>query len=338
LRMKVRARSQELVQAILEGTPGDETLAEGTRFEQRFVIERLLGSGAMGDVYAGRDMETDQPVAIKLMRRWDGMSPTDVGRFAMEAAATAAVVHSAIVRTFHVDVTAAGRLYLVMELVSGQTLASVLLRGRFDAGQTARLGAVAADALAVAHRAGVIHRDIKPSNMMLTSVAPGLRILDFGVSKLAVPGNAYQTVAGQIMGTPQYMAPEQILGTGEVTGACDVYALGLVLYEMLTGEPTFIAKNLGDLLRAQMVDSPASLRERLGDAIPEELSALVAQCLEKDPMARPGAEDVARMLLILADSLQIVPLERIGAPRHAESLSASLNGQAPTIPAVNAAQ
>ena len=336
LRMKVRARSQELVQAILEGTPEDAALTEGCRFEQHFEIERVLGSGAMGDVYAARDLETEQEVAIKLMRRWDGMSPSDVGRFAMEAAATASVVHPAIVRTFHVDVTAAGRLYLVMELVSGQTLADALTRGRFDAAQVARFGAVAAEALAIAHRAGVVHRDIKPSNMMLTNLLPGLRILDFGVSKLAVPGNAYQTVAGQIMGTPQYMAPEQILGTNEATGACDVYALGLVLHEMLQGEPTFAAKNMGDLLRAQMSEAPPSLRMQFGDEVPEDLDQLIGQCLEKVPEARPSADELAAALGVLADSLHAPPLEKCGMPRHLRTGTKSPDVHAATIPAVNA--
>lgn len=332
LRMKVRAHSQELVQAILEGTPEDDALVPGSRFEQHFIIEKELGSGAMGDVYAARDVETDQPVAIKLMRRWEGMAPSDVGRFAMEAAATAVVTHAAIVRTFHVDVTSGGRLYLVMEFVTGQTLAQAVSLGRFDAAQSARFGAVAAEALAVAHKAGVVHRDIKPSNMMLTEKTPGLRILDFGISKLAVPGSAYQTVAGQIMGTPQYMAPEQILGSGEATGACDVYALGLVLHEMLRGEPTFSAKNLGELMRAQMTVVPSGLREQLGAEIPEELSLLVAQCLEKEADARPTAEDLARALRLIADSLGAESLEKIGPPRYKRN-EPKVDDLAPTISA-----
>ncbi len=338
LRMKVRARSQELMQAILEGVPDEETPAPGSRFEQRFVIERALGSGAMGDVFAGRDIETDQLVAIKLMRRWDGMSANDVGRFALEAAATAAVVHPAIVRTYHVDVTANGRIYLVMEFVRGQTLADALLRGHFDAAQTARFGAVAADALAVAHRAGVVHRDIKPSNMMLTTAAPGLRILDFGVSKLVAPGHGYQTVAGQIVGTPQYMAPEQILGTGDTTGAGDVYALGLVLHEMLRGKPTFSAKNMGDLLRAQMVDAPAVLHEEPGADIPENLSAIIAMCLEKDASERPSAQTLAATLQVIADEMHAGPLEEMGAPKIAHDTGAAIEVNAATIPAVNDAQ
>jgi len=335
LRMKVRAHSQELVQAILEGTPEDEVLVAGSRFEQHFLIEKSLGSGAMGDVYAARDVETDQPVAIKLMRRWDGMSPSDVGRFAMEAAATAVVMHPAVVRTYHVDVTSTGRLYLVMEFVAGQTLAQAISAGRFDAAQTARLGSIAAEALAAAHKAGVIHRDIKPGNMMLTNVAPGLRILDFGISKLAVPGSAYQTVAGQIMGTPQYMAPEQILGSGEATGACDVYSLGLVLHEMIRGEPTFPAKNLGDLMRAHMTVVPPALREQFGDEVPEELSQLVAKCLEKEATDRPTAEEMARALRNIADTLHAEPLEKIGSARHA-NIELKVDGMAATMNAVSA--
>jgi hypothetical protein len=332
LRWKVRDRSRELARALRGAARSEGEIRPGQRFEHRFDIEQHIGAGAMGDVYSARDHATGQPVAIKLLRRWEGMSPADIERFVAEAAAAATVVHPAIVRTYHVDVTEHGHFYLVMELVHGRTLAGELAAGRFDAGQAARLGAVVADALSVAHAAGVIHRDIKPGNLMLTTVAPGVRVLDFGVSKLADPESAAATFAGQIMGTPHYMAPEQIHGKGELTGACDVYALGQVLYEMLTGEPCFGGQTVQDVLRAHVADAPQSVRARTGsDRVPSDLSGLIQLCLSKDPRQRPDAATLAASLRVIADTLGTPPLESIGPPRHLSVLPEGLDGGAPTL-------
>ncbi len=312
LRWKVRERSRELARA-LRTAEGESELAPGARFEHRFEIDRIIGEGAMGDVYAGRDQATGQTVAIKILRRWEGMAPSDLKRFVAEAAAAASVVHPAIVRTFHVDVSERGQLYQIMELVPGHTLAHELLRGRYDAAQAARLGAVVAEALAAAHAAGVVHRDIKPSNLMLCSAPPGVKVLDFGVSKLVDDEHVGATIAGQVVGTPLYMAPEQILRAREVTGACDVYALGQVLYEMLTGEPSFAGRTVGEVLRAHVADAPMSVRSRAGH-VPDDLAGVLAQCLQKSPEARPSAEALAAALRVLADSQGAPPAERIGPP------------------------
>jgi serine/threonine-protein kinase len=317
LRVKVRDRSRELARALRDVSSSEAPLASGSRFEQRFDIEHPLGSGAWGEVYAGRDLASGQRVAVKILRRAEGLGPADANRFVAEAAAAASVVHPAIVRTFHVDITETGRLYLVMELVRGRTLAAELARGTFDAAQTARLGAVVAEALAVAHAAGVVHRDVKPGNLMLAAEAPGVRVLDFGISKLADGEHAGATMTGQMVGTPLYMAPEQIRGDGRVTGACDVYALGQVLYEMLTGAPCFGGKTVRAVLLAQLDDAPVSVRTRAGaDLVPDDLAALVAQCLEKAPERRPTADVLAAALRVIADTLSAPPLQEIGPPRH----------------------
>lgn len=334
LRWKVRDRSRELARALRSAARIEGELRPGDRFEQRFDIEHPLGAGAMGKVYSARDRASGQPVALKLLRRWEGMSPADLERFVAEAEAAATVVHPAIVRTYHVDVTETGCFYLVMELVQGRTLASELAHGTFDAGQAARLGAVVAEALASAHAAGVVHRDVKPANLMLTSAAPGVRVLDFGISKLMDAESAAATMAGQVVGTPQYMAPEQILGGAQVTGATDVYALGQVLYEMLAGEPCFGGRTVADVLRAQIGDAPLSLRARTDmDLVPADLSGLIALCLEKDPRKRPPADAVAASLRVIADSLSAARLEDIGPPRHprARPLPHDLDPAAPTI-------
>jgi len=313
LRSKVRDRSRELARALRKAT-GEIELSPGTKFEQRFQIDSLIGEGAMGDVYEGRDLATGQVVAIKLLRRWDGITSADLKRFVMEAGAAAAVVHPAIVRTFHVDVTEGGQLYHVMERISGRTLEQELAKGRYDAGQTARLGAVVADALAAAHAAGVVHRDIKPGNLMLCAGAPGVKVLDFGISKLHDEEHTGVTHAGQVVGTPLYMAPEQIMHGGTVTGACDVYALGQVLYEMLTGEPSFAGRTVGEVLRAHVSEGPASVRAK-GHSAPPELSELLRRCLSKAPEERPSADTLAACLRVIADSLGAAPVESIGAPR-----------------------
>ncbi len=313
LRWKVRERSRELARA-LRTAEGEMELAPGTRFEHRFEIASLIGEGAMGDVYSGRDQATGQTVAVKILRRWEGMAPSDLKRFVAEAAAAASVVHPAIVRTFHVDVSESGQLYQVMELVNGRTLANELARGRFDSAQTARLGSVVAEALASAHAAGVVHRDIKPSNLMLCATSPGVKVLDFGVSKLVDDDHVGATIAGQVVGTPLYMAPEQILRAGEVTGACDVYALGQVLYEMLTGEPSFAGRTVGEVLRAHVADAPVSVRSRAGH-VPDDLAGILAQCLHKAPHERPPAQALAAALRVLADSLGAPPAEALGHPR-----------------------
>ncbi|MBK8256573.1 MAG: serine/threonine protein kinase [Polyangiaceae bacterium] len=331
LRLRVRERSRELARAVRSVAQEETRLGEGALFEHRFEIDATIGAGAMGDVYRARGRASGQTVALKVLRRWDGIAAVDMERFVVEAAAAATVVHPAIVRTYHVDVAESGQFYLVMELVEGRTLASELLRGRYDAGQTARLGATVADALHAAHAAGVVHRDVKPGNLMVTSRAPGVRVLDFGISKLADTDVTGKTVAEKMVGTPEYMAPEQIVGGGEVTGACDIYALGQVLYEMLTGEPCFQGKTVGDVLRAHVNEAPMSVRSRSADGVPEDLAGLIRICLEKNPAQRPSAETLAASLRVIADALGAPKLEDIGPPRFIRILVQSPEVGAPTL-------
>src|SRR5262249_39398810 len=154
-----------------------------------------------------------------------------------EAAVVSSVKDPAIVMTNHLDVSEEGQLYQVMDYVDGITLQERLTRGVCQAGPGARIGAVIAKALAAAHQAGIGHHDIKPANVMLTATAPGVRVLDFGISKLVNDNTQVQvTEAQHLIGTPSYMAPEQIRNPAEVTPAADVYSLGVVLYEALGGK------------------------------------------------------------------------------------------------------
>ncbi|MGZ3408080.1 MAG: serine/threonine-protein kinase, partial [Polyangia bacterium] len=176
----------------------------------RFVVEEIIGQGGMGSVWAGVDKSSGARVAIKVIQATSSRQLDALRRFIREAGATATVNHPAVVRMLHVDVSDDGLLFQVQELVVGETLTR-RLGLPWPPGEAARLGAVLAEALAAAHAEGVVHRDVKPDNVMLTTTAPGLKLLDFGIAKLydAVSLGRETTHAGVILGTPAYMAPEQ---------------------------------------------------------------------------------------------------------------------------------
>jgi serine/threonine-protein kinase len=222
-----------------------------------------------------------------------------------------------------VDVSTDGSLYLITEYVSGETLSSRLKRDALGVGEAARLGQILAEALAAAHAKGVVHRDVKPQNVMLTSNAPGVKLLDFGISKT---GDAIfesrLTEPGQILGTPAYMAPEQFKNPSGVTSACDVYSLGLLVYEAIAGRGPFEIDNALQAIAAHTLDDPPPLDE-LVPAAPKEMSDLIGSCLAKDPTLRPTAARVAEVLAHIGDELGAPdatelapPASTLTAPSH----------------------
>ena len=238
-------------------------------------------------------------------------------RFIREAAAAATVDHPAVVRMIHVDVSDDGMLFHAQELVEGETLRRRHRRGhRWEPGVVARLVSVLCDALAAAHAVGVVHRDVKPANVMITRAAPGLRLLDFGISKLYDDaGEDGTTRTGVVLGTPSYMAPEQIGGARGVTDRADVYAVGVTLFLLLTGHLPFDDATPHGTRLAVMLREAPDVRSLRPD-VPAPLSSLVARCLEKDPQSRPAARELARELAELADGHGVAPveiLEREGA-------------------------
>jgi hypothetical protein len=292
---KVKDRSDELSKALSRlGRPTPPSTADGiaigTILDGRFVVERALGAGGMGAVYAGRDLVSNMAVAVKVMKASSVSEVDALHRFLREARAVVAIEHEAIVRMLHVDISGDGLFYQVQELVDGITLEDALRTCTLDAPLVARTGSVLAEALAAAHAAGVIHRDVKPSNIMLTHAVPGVKLLDFGVAKLttsAAPSD--QTGTGRYIGTPAYMAPEQrFIADADVTDRVDVFALGLVLYRALCGA-----------LPGRVLD----VEER----IPAPLRALVDECLREDPAARPTASGLAARLAAVADALGAPP-------------------------------
>jgi hypothetical protein len=300
------------------------TLAPGTRLGP-YEIGIPIGSGGMGEVYRARDTRLGRDVAVKVLPAAAAANAESRERFMREARAISALNHPGIC-TLH-DVGAHdGTDYLVMELVEGETLASRLERGPLKLEDGLRLAIQVATALDGAHRAGVVHRDLKPGNIMVTR--GGAKVLDFGLAQLtgmtagpsrpgadAAPGPtmAALTREGHIVGTLQYMAPEQLEGR-RADHRADIFAFGAVLYEMLTGRRAFDGSSQASVIAAILEREPVAL-STLVPVAPPALDALVRGCLHKDPEERrQSAHDVASELRAIADQTSAVPSGSPGRP------------------------
>jgi serine/threonine-protein kinase len=325
LQAQVRARSTELEAALAklgESRPSAANLAPGAVVADRFEIARVLGEGGMGVVYEGVDRVSHERVAIKVVHASSARELEALQRFVREAGSVAAVRHPAIVRMLHVDVTAEGMLYQVQELVPGETLAKARGNRAWPAAQAARLGAVLAEALAAAHAASIIHRDVKPGNVLLTASAPGLKLVDFGIAKLKEDSATTPsgTRSGMMLGTPAFMAPEQIDGARDVTDRADVYAAGVTLFLLVTGRYPFEgASSVHVMISHKLVDAPDP--RELAPGLPADFAALLRACLAKEPAARPSAAELARALGAIADALGAPSLEQIALRRKSERVA-----------------
>jgi serine/threonine-protein kinase len=240
----------------------------------------LLGHGGMGAVYRARDPELDRPVAIKVM-----LQATDdfIARFRREAQSIARLQHTNIVQVYDFGVDETGNPYFVMELIDGTPLDQIVReRGRLLPLEVIRLIKQAAEGLAAAHRSGIVHRDVKPSNLIVDGRGV-VKLVDFGIARVS-DANLQLTAASALMGTPGYMAPEQAQGK-PVDHRADVYALGLTMYELLAGQPPFIAADAISLVVKNMQEPLPDLR-MTGVGIPEELVRLVEMMAMKDPDER----------------------------------------------------
>lgn len=322
LNEKIRERSKELSMALARLAEDNRALDTGAVLGGRVEIEVPIGRGGMGMVYRGRDLLTDRAVAVKVVQAGSAQELDRLHRFLREAQIVASVTHPAIVRSIHVDVSEDGLLFQVMELVEGETLASFLEQGSLSPPLVLRLGAVLAHALATAHEARVVHLDVKPGNVILTRATPGLKLLDFGISKLrgarAVGGSAGE----RIIGTPEFLSPEQVSNPSRVDDRADVYALGLVLYLAIAGRMPFDAASPPAWLLAHTLRPPLDLQVSV-PGIDPQLAEVVMSCLQKDPGERPAASTVAAELAVLADRAEAPALEDlVGAAISALSPSA----------------
>jgi serine/threonine protein kinase/tetratricopeptide (TPR) repeat protein len=263
-----------------------------------YEVLEVIGEGGTGVVYSAQHLRLKRTVAIKMLRSGVYASPAELGRFSLEAEAVAGLQHPHIVQIYELG-EADGRPYFTMEFLEGGSLAQKLNGAPLPSEQAARYLITLALATAAAHRAGIVHRDLKPSNVLLTKDGQ-LKISDFGLARRMSAEDGLTHSGGRI-GTPSYMAPEQATGhTAAIGPSADIYALGAILYEMLTGRPPFKGATAADTERQVINDDPASPR-RLNTSVPRDLETICLKCLRKDPGQRCAtaahlAEDVERHL------------------------------------------
>jgi CheY-like chemotaxis protein len=263
----------------------EDMIATGTKLGDRYEILGVVGQGGMGVVYRARDLELNEDIAVKTLRRELLADPAVAERLKSEIRLARRISHRNVVRT-HDYGEADGQLFVTMEYVKGITVRELLrTRGKLGVASTLALARQFAEALSVAHEAGVIHRDVKPENALLDGDGV-LKVMDFGISRLAETAGTL-TMSGMIVGTPAYMAPEQLVGEA-VDVRADLYSLGVVMYECLTGRPPHQSPTLVGLIGKVMTmdaESPA----KLNPEVPPAQAALVLQLLSRAPEGRPAS-------------------------------------------------
>jgi eukaryotic-like serine/threonine-protein kinase len=284
-----------------------------TPFEQgeliggRYRIERILAEGGMGIIVAARHLELEETVAIKFLKEEFASKPEIVGRFAREAKAAAKIKCEYTATVHDVGISVERGPYIVMEYLEGEDLESVLQAdGRLPFARATELMMQAGEAIAVAHANGIIHRDIKPANLFLVKSSHGVpfvKVLDFGVSKTALTGNVFGGTISlvktqSLVGSPIYMSPEQLRGGNtEVGFASDVWSLGAVLYELITGTTAFTGSSITELCASVLETEPYPMADRVPD-VPSGLADAIMKCLQKDPRKR--WQSVAELVVALA--------------------------------------
>jgi eukaryotic-like serine/threonine-protein kinase len=291
--------------------PNDPTLP-GSIFAGKYRVERVLGRGGMGMVLAARHLGLDEPVAIKVllpaMMEVSGM----VERFTREARASAKIKNDHVVRVTDVDALPSGVPYMVMERLDGTDLSDLCKSvGPLPITDAVRYLLETCSAIGEAHAMGIIHRDLKPANLFLARRRDGataIKVLDFGISKaMQSIGEQTVTVAGTVLGSPSYMSPEQIAAARDLDGRTDLWSLGVILYQLLTGSLPFPAVTLTQLCALVLQTAPRRPSELRPD-LPPALEAVVLRCLEKDRACRfSTASELAAALLPFAGQLPTRP-------------------------------
>lgn len=266
----------------------------------KYRIEQLLGRGGMGDVYRARDLRADRVVALKIVHSELLGDSHAIARFLREAESVARLRHLSIVSVFDYGTFDAGGAYLVMELVRGEDLRRVLQReGRIDPQRAVPILSAVCAAIEAAHREGVLHRDLKPENILLAGGGVVPKVLDFGMANVVgdqAPVTAgTMTAAGTIVGTPAYMAPEQFRGLAPTTKT-DIFSLGVIAYELLSGELPFGRGSLADVVLAQA----RGVRPLPAARVPPALDRAVRAALDMEPESRPVSPQAFAHLLAAA--------------------------------------
>ena len=297
----------------------------------RYRLLERLGQGGMGTVYRATHTLMDKPLAVKILRAELATDAEAIARFHREARSASRLDHDHCIRVTDFGQSDDALLFLVMELLDGHSLSYITRRGPVPAARAAAIGVAVAEALQHAHDAGIIHRDLKPDNVFLARRAKGreiVKVLDFGLAKLASDSALGPSITrdGTVFGTPEYMAPEQAEGE-KLDGRTDVYALGVILYQLVCGEVPFKSSNFVALLTKQVSEEPTPPRDRRPDLeIPPGLELVIMKCLAKrreeryaiageiaDALEPFAASDTSQSIL-LADAARPVAL---GAAAHA---------------------
>ncbi len=288
----------------------DGTELIGRIFDGRFKIEGILGAGGMGRVYRGVQLSIDRPVALKVLHKELAEDERQIERFNREALACSRLTHPNSIRILDYGHSEDGNLFLAMEYLDGQVLSRAIRDGGPMAPKrVARIGSQIAKALAEAHDVGLVHRDLKPANIFLCDFhgeKDFVKVLDYGIAKFTAESSSVEeglTKQGSILGTPDYLAPEQALGL-PVTAKADLYALGVVMYHMLSGITPFRADTPVAVVMKHIHEAPAPFDAVMGgSSVPEILESLVFELLTKNPSRRPGsAAAVARRLDAMLNS------------------------------------
>src|SRR5256714_4069578 len=302
--------------ATIADVPIDPLL--GRVFEGKYRLDERLGGGGMGTVYRATHLLIDRPVALKVLSQRFVGDQTAQQRFRREARAAGRMQHPNAVTVTDFGATEDGYLYIVMELLEGRTLRDLLAHeAPLDPARAVSIILQTASAVGAAHDAGLIHRDLKPANIFIvqrSNIPVMVKVLDFGVAKFRVEeqDDDYNTLTqvGAIIGTPRYMSPEQCSGAASLTPASDVYSLGIILYEMLTGVVPFNADTPLAVALKQVTQQPQPPHEII-TSLPQPLERIVLTALTKDPNLRPrDANEFRREVFATADSLGL---------EHAES-------------------
>ena len=319
----------------------------GTRVGN-YQIVALLGEGGMARVYTATHLELGKKVAIKVLSAQVAAMPDVVRRFRVEAQTVSNLDHGNIIDIFDFGTLPDGRLYYLMELLAGESLADHIRRiGALALGEALAITDAVLDALDAIHRAGIVHRDLKPDNVYLAHSGGKrvIKVLDFGIVKLLGDAGFDKTQTGALLGTPSYMAPEQCEGRIKDIGPrTDIYAVGCMLYQMLSGVLPFNAESLGGLLLQHMTEAPRPLTERIR-GLPAALSQLVANCLAKDPAQRPAnagwLRDQLRPFVAQGAALsaaETIAAQAPGAPHAVQTVVSQARPPAVAAPAVPVAQ
>ena len=311
----------------------------------KFRILRKIGQGGMGTVYEALHLRFNERRALKVMSPEVASDPEFVKRFEREAVVTRRLQHPNAVHVDDIEEAEDGRPYIVMEFVEGESLKRLIQQvGPLPVPRVCAIVKQAAAALGAAHALGMVHRDIKPDNIVLLPTAAGeqAKVLDFGIAKLkeSLSGDVTLTATGAIIGTPQYMSPEQAMGKRgeELDGRSDLYSLGVVMYQMLTGELPFAADTTVGLLQAHAFEAPRPITEVRPDLrLPDALSRVVMRCLEKKPQDRPAdaqalIEEIERAESHVESATVLAPtrkLDKIEMPAAAVKAAPS----SPVVPA-----